>query len=40
MLELGGASPALHRSVGVFAAENGIDLLLCCGAEGKYIYDG
>ena len=40
MLELGETSSSLHRDVGAFAAENGIDLLLCCGPDGKHIYQG
>lgn len=40
MLELGQTSHELHRDVGRFAAEAGIDMLVACGPEGKYIFEG
>lgn len=40
MFELGKDSDALHREIGAFAAEKGIDLLLCCGEKAKRIYEG
>ena len=40
MFELGKDSDMLHRSIGEFAAEKGIDLLLCCGENSKNMYDG
>lgn len=40
MFELGKDSDALHESVGAFAAEKGIDLLICCGENAKHIYQG
>ncbi|MBQ1252338.1 MAG: UDP-N-acetylmuramoyl-tripeptide--D-alanyl-D-alanine ligase [Firmicutes bacterium] len=40
MFELGADSDALHESVGVFAAEKGIDLLICCGENSKHLYQG
>lgn len=40
MFELGADSDALHESIGVFAAEKGVDLLICCGENSKHIYQG
>lgn len=40
MLNLGAGSDALHREVGAFAAECGIDSLICCGSEARFILDG
>ncbi|MBQ6810790.1 MAG: UDP-N-acetylmuramoyl-tripeptide--D-alanyl-D-alanine ligase [Firmicutes bacterium] len=40
MFELGAESDALHESIGVFAAEKEIDLLICCGENSKHIYQG
>ena len=40
MLELGRQSGALHRKVGAYAAEKGIDLLVCIGAMGNQIAVG
>ena len=39
MLELGEKSHELHFETGRFAAGS-CDCLVCCGPEGKYIYDG
>lgn len=39
MLELGLTSPELHFGTGAHAAFHA-DVLLCCGSEGRYIYDG
>lgn len=40
MLELGEASDALHRELGVFAAQSGIDSLVCCGDKATHLFDG
>ena len=40
MFELGADSDVLHESIGVFAAEKGVDLLICCGENSKHIYQG
>ena len=40
MKELGADSEELHRQMGAYAAERRIDLLICVGEEGRYIYDG
>ena len=40
MLELGRFSEALHREVGEYAAQTGIDALFTCGALGRYIREG
>ncbi len=40
MLELGAGSDDLHRSIGVLAAESGIDCLICVGAKAEYIFKG
>ena len=40
MLNLGKQSAKLHREIGAFAAENGVDSLICCGVEAANIYDG
>jgi UDP-N-acetylmuramoyl-tripeptide--D-alanyl-D-alanine ligase len=40
MLELGGDSKRMHREVGAFAAAQGIDRLLACGALGRDIAEG
>jgi len=40
MLELGDTSPALHREIGEYAAEKGIDMLFCCGKYAGYMAEG
>jgi UDP-N-acetylmuramoyl-tripeptide--D-alanyl-D-alanine ligase len=40
MKELGADSAELHREIGRLASQKKIDLLICCGEEAKYIYDG
>lgn len=40
MLELGSVSKDAHYQVGEYAAKKNVDVLLCFGKEGKYIYDG
>ena len=40
MLELGTLSPELHQRVGEYAAEKGIDLLVCYGNYAQYIAKG
>lgn len=40
MKELGHDAEALHRQVGVLAAQLGVDGLVCCGAQAEYIYKG
>ena len=40
MLELGENSPAMHRDVGAYAGNKGIDLVIGVGPLGKYIADG
>lgn len=40
MLELGEQSAALHRQLGEFAARQGIDVILACGACAEQIYAG
>ena len=40
MLELGEHSERMHREVGEFAAESGIDMLLCHGNQARFIYEG
>lgn len=39
MFELGEDTNALHAQVGRYAAENGIDSLICVGTLSKYIYE-
>ena len=39
MLELGSYSEELHRSVGQYAVDHHIDVLICVGQEAHYIYD-
>ena len=39
MLELGDFSEKLHKDIGSFIAESGIDILLCSGKSSKYIID-
>ncbi|MCL2202071.1 MAG: UDP-N-acetylmuramoyl-tripeptide--D-alanyl-D-alanine ligase [Oscillospiraceae bacterium] len=39
MLDLGEGSDDLHREVGIFAAERGIDVLICCGEKAAFIYE-
>ena len=40
MLEMGTESAQMHRELGRYAAEKGVDLLLCCGVFGREIADG
>jgi UDP-N-acetylmuramoyl-tripeptide--D-alanyl-D-alanine ligase len=40
MAELGKNSDALHREIGVFAAESGVDCLICLGEKAEFIYKG
>jgi UDP-N-acetylmuramoyl-tripeptide--D-alanyl-D-alanine ligase len=40
MLELGGESPAAHFDIGRAAAESGVNLLLCSGADVKNCCEG
>jgi len=40
MKELGSASHELHRSVGRFAGQSGVDCLICVGEEAEFIYKG
>jgi len=40
MLNLGEHSDSMHSEVGAFAAQSGIDRLLCCGDQAKFIFDG
>ena len=37
MLELGSMSPELHKRVGEYAAEKGIDMLVCYGSYAAYM---
>lgn len=39
MLELGKYSEELHRSVGKYVVDKGIDVLVCVGQEAHYMYD-
>lgn len=39
MLELGPLAPALHGGIGEFAAQSGVDCLICAGELAKYIAD-
>lgn len=40
MFELGDDTESLHRGVGEYAANNGIDSLICVGTLAKFIYEG
>lgn len=40
MLELGENGPALHRALGVYAAEQRMDLVLCCGSLSRQTHSG
>lgn len=40
MLELGENSPEMHHAVGKYAAEKGVDLIICTGPLSKYTCDG
>jgi len=40
MLGLGAGSDELHHEIGVFAAECGIDSLICCGDKARYMVEG
>lgn len=40
MLEIGNETFEIHNQVGCMAANLGIDLIICIGELGKYIYDG
>jgi len=37
MLELGSRSPELHERIGEYAAEKGLDMLVCYGSYAAYI---
>lgn len=40
MFELGEKECELHKEVGAYAAEKGIDVIICTGALSKHMYDG
>lgn len=40
MFELGEDSARMHEETGTYAAQKGIDLLLCAGTQSKYMADG
>jgi len=40
MLDLGRLSEGLHREIGAFAAQSGIDSLICCGDKAALTYEG
>ncbi len=40
MLELGDYSPQLHKEVGTYAVEKGIDVIVCIGKDSKNTYEG
>lgn len=40
MFELGENSAQMHRDVGRYAVENGVDMLLCVGEKAAHMYDG
>lgn len=40
MLELGEDSHTMHRAVGEYAKEKGVDVMLCFGSEAQYICEG
>jgi len=40
MGEVGADGPAMHREVGAYACERGIDILFTMGEAGKYVHDG
>ncbi len=40
MFELGEKECALHKEIGFYAAEKGIDIIVCTGALSKYMYEG
>lgn len=40
MFELGDAECELHREVGIYAAEKGIDVIICTGTLSKHMYEG
>ncbi|MCL2820762.1 MAG: UDP-N-acetylmuramoyl-tripeptide--D-alanyl-D-alanine ligase [Oscillospiraceae bacterium] len=40
MLSLGEHSEQMHREIGIFAAQSGIDVLLCHGEKARFFYEG
>ena len=40
MLEMGSGGEQMHRELGRYAVENGMDLVLCCGPLGREIAEG
>lgn len=40
MFELGVNEKELHAEVGAYAAQKGIDVIICVGTLCKYLYDG
>ncbi len=40
MLELGETTADLHRGVGEYAVQSGLELVIACGALAKYIFEG
>lgn len=40
MFELGGDSDGMHKRTGAYAAESGLDILICIGENAHHIYDG
>ena len=40
MLELGAESHEMHRAVGSYAKEKGVDIMFCFGSEAQYICEG
>ncbi|MDR0862447.1 MAG: UDP-N-acetylmuramoyl-tripeptide--D-alanyl-D-alanine ligase [Oscillospiraceae bacterium] len=40
MLELGGGSAELHREIGAYAAEQGVNCLICHGERAEFIFKG
>ena len=40
MLELGGQTEQMHRDCGAYAARSGVELIVGCGALGRFIADG
>ncbi len=40
MFELGERESEMHKEVGVYAAEKGIDVIVCTGALSKFMYEG
>ena len=40
MLELGIQSDQMHREIGAFAVQSGVDCLICCGDKAAFIFEG